>query len=380
VRATPSIKLLEGLSAEEIVLDRGTVIGLRARESATGATWTIPARAIVLATGGAGHLYAVTTNPPESCGIGLAIAARAGAVVADPEFVQFHPTALDIGRDPAPLATEAIRGEGATLINSAGHRFMQDLHPDAELGPRDIVARGVFTEIAAGRGAFLDAREAIGEKFAERFPTVAASCQAAGINPAYQPMPVVPAQHYHMGGVKTDERGRTSLAGLWAIGEVASTGAHGANRLASNSLLEAVVFAARAATDISENVAGAELPPASIAQARTDLPDESDPELSLRSIMSVEVGVVRTGVGLSRALAKITRIEREARTPRLRNMATAALLIAAAAFARPESRGGHYRADFPTPDPAQAKRTVLTLADARRIAVQATEPELAPAS
>src|SRR5690242_3603975 len=211
----------------------------------------IAARAVVLATGGIGHLYAVTTNPAEASGLGLAIAARAGAVIADPEFVQFHPTAIMVGRDPAPLATEALRGEGAILVNANGERFMRTAHPLAELAPRDIVARGVFAEIAAGRGAFLDASKALGTRFAEKFPTVYASCISTGIDPATQPIPVAPAAHYHMGGIAVDERGRTSLRGLWAGGEVSSTGAHGANRLASNSLLEAVVYAARIAEDIN---------------------------------------------------------------------------------------------------------------------------------
>src|SRR4029077_9901696 len=164
--------------------------------------------------------------------------------------VQFHPTAIDIGQDPAPLATEAIRGEGATLVNSAGERFMLRLHPEAELGPRDIVARGVFAELQAGRGAFLDARKAIGASFAQRFPGVTEYCRSAGIDPARDLIPVAPAAHYHMGGIATDANGRTSLDGLWAAGEVASTGAHGATLRASNSLLEAVVYAARIAEDI----------------------------------------------------------------------------------------------------------------------------------
>ena len=195
------------------------------------------------------------------------MAARAGAIIADPEFVQFHPTAIMVGRDPAPLATEALRGEGATLINAAGERFMLAIHPDAELAPRDIVARGVFAEIAAGRGAFLDARKAIGAQFAEHFPTVYASCIAGGIDPVTQPIPVAPAAHYHMGGVAVDADGRTSIDGLWAGGEVASTGAHGANRLASNSLLEAVVYAARIAEDIDGRVFAAPAPAASRRRA-----------------------------------------------------------------------------------------------------------------
>ena len=199
----------------------------------------------MLATGGIGHLYDVTTNPPQACFAGLAMAARAGAVIADAEFVQFHPTAIDIGRDPAPLATEALRGEGATLINRAWRAFHARLHKDGELAPRDIVARGVFAEIAAVHGAFLDAPRRSARRSRRSFPTVYATCQAAGVDPA-EPIPVAPAEHYHMGGFGRQTR-PTSLTGLWAAGEIASTGVHGANRLASNSLLEAAVFGARAA-------------------------------------------------------------------------------------------------------------------------------------
>src|SRR6202035_5274472 len=243
----------EGFAAEALLTEDGAVTGLQLRKVGDTAAKpvTVASRAVVLATGGIGHLYAVTTNPAEASGLGLAIAACAGAVIADPEFVQFHPTAIMVGRDPAPLATEALRGEGATLVNDRGERFMPAIHPLAELAPRDIVARGVFAEIAAGRGAFLDAREALGAHFAEKFPTVHASCLAAGIDPAKQPIPVAPAAHYHMGGIAVDSHGRTSLKGLWAGGEVSCTGAHGANRLASNSLLEAVVYAARIAEDIN---------------------------------------------------------------------------------------------------------------------------------
>src|ERR1700722_9794608 len=253
VRATPSIRVIEGFAAEALLTDDGAVTGLQIRKvgDATAKSLAIASRAVVLATGGIGHLYAVTTNPAEASGLGLAIAARAGAVIADPEFVQFHPTAIMVGRDPAPLATEALRGEGATLINDKGERFMLARHPLAELAPRDIVARGVFAEITAGHGVFLDATAALGAHFAEQFPTVHASCMSAGIDPTRQPIPVAPAAHYHMGGIAVDVHGRTSLRGLWAGGEVSSTGAHGANRLASNSLLEAVVYAARIAEDVA---------------------------------------------------------------------------------------------------------------------------------
>ncbi len=376
VRKTPTIHLIEGAQAEELLVTDGAVrgVGIQRDDGGTPRLEIIPARAVVLATGGIGHLYAVTTNPPQARGAGLAIAARAGAVIADPEFVQFHPTAIDIGRDPAPLASEALRGEGATLVNSAGVRFMLVLDPEAELGPRDIVARGVFAEIAAGRGAFLDTRQAIGASFPQRFPTVFQSCIAAGIDPVRDLIPVAPAAHYHMGGVMTDARGRTSLDGLWAAGEVASTGAHGANRLASNSLLEAVVFAARIAEDISGRawpVAGAAIS----AEAAKQYPpgsNTSESERRLRQTMAMQVGVIRDGDGLAKALAEITRIERASRdNPALRNMAVTALLIAAAAWRRRESRGAHFRSDYPVADPNQANRTFLTLTDAYAIAEEA---------
>jgi L-aspartate oxidase len=329
---------------------------------------TIASRAVVLATGGIGHLYAVTTNPAEASGLGLAIAARAGAVIADPEFVQFHPTAIMVGRDPAPLATEALRGEGATLINDRGERFMPALHPLAELAPRDIVARGVFAEIAAGHGAFLDATTALGARFAEKFPTVYASCIAAGIDPAKQPIPVAPAAHYHMGGIAVDTYGRTSLKGLWAGGEVSSTGAHGANRLASNSLLEAVVYAARIAGDIEGHsiAAPARLPAASADKRNSVMAPLA--EANLRAMMTSHVGVIRDGERLAEAVRTFAAIERESSNVALRNMATTALLVAAAAWARRESRGAHYRIDYPAERPELKHRTMTTLTAAREIA------------
>jgi len=310
----------------------------------------------------------VTTNPAEASGLGLAIAARAGAVIADPEFVQFHPTAIMAGRDPAPLATEALRGEGAVLINDKGERFMLARHRLVELAPRDIVARGVFAEIAAGRGAFLDARAAIGARFAEKFPTVHASCMAAGIDPARQPIPVAPAAHYHMGGIAVDAHGRSSLKGLWAGGEVSSTGAHGANRLASNSLLEAVVYAARIAEDIKgcTIAAPARLPAAAMDMRNSAIPAQS--EASLRAMMTSHVGVIRDGEHLAEAVRTFASIEQDAGSVALRNMATTALLVAASAWARRESRGAQYRIDYPAERPQLEHRTLTTLTTAREIA------------
>jgi L-aspartate oxidase len=380
VRNTPSIRVLEGYTAEELIADGSRVVGLIARAK-DGHALTLTANAIVLATGGLGHLFAVTTNPTESRGQGLAIAARAGAMIADPEFVQFHPTAIDVGRDPAPLATEAIRGEGATLVNRAGERFMLNIHPDAELAPRDIVARGVFAELQVGRGAFLDARTAIGARFATKFPGVTEYCRSAGIDPSRDLIPVAPAVHYHMGGVATDARGRTSLDGLWAAGEVASTGAHGANRLASNSLLEAAVYAARIAEDIKSLPEKPAPRVAIAAPAAAPVAPNTAREQALRNLMSQNVGVIRNAAGMKAALRELAPLTRDNTAgPALRNMATAALMVTAAALRRQESRGGHYRSDFPQTDPKQAKRTFLTLDDARRVAGEAARaPELAPA-
>jgi L-aspartate oxidase len=375
VRQTPSIRVIEGFAAEALLTEHGAVAGLQLRQvgDAAAKPVTIASRAVVLATGGIGHLYAVTTNPAEASGLGLAIAARAGAVIADPEFLQFHPTAIMIGRDPAPLATEALRGEGATLINDRGERFMQAVHPLAELAPRDIVARGVFAEIAAGHGVLLDATHALGAHFAEKFPTVHASCMSAGIDPAKQPIPVAPAAHYHMGGIAADAHGRTSLGGLWAGGEVASTGAHGANRLASNSLLEAVVYAARIADDIDGSTMArpACAPDLSVAPRNCAMPPLTP--TNLRAMMTSHVGVIRDSEHLEEAVRSFAAIERDTGNIALRNMATTALLVAASAWARRESRGAHYRIDYPIEKPALAHRTMTTLAAARDIAASLSE-------
>ncbi|MEJ2517308.1 MAG: L-aspartate oxidase [Methyloceanibacter sp.] len=372
VRQTPSITVLEGVSARDLVVRRGRVRGIVLAPTMDGSqtdTFVLPARAVVLATGGSGHLYSVTTNPVEARGEGIAIAARAGAAVADAEFVQFHPTAIDIGRDPAPLATEALRGAGALLINRKGERFMRAVHEDAELGPRDVVARAVHREVVSGRGAFLDCRP-LGPGIAEAFPTVFATCRSAGIDPAHEPIPVAPAAHYHMGGVLVDVQGRSTVDGLWACGEVTSTGAHGANRLASNSLLEAVVFGARVAQDIA--AALPPLPPQdvhAVARASTKIYRNDVAERTLRETMSANVGVVRDAEGLSETLGTIITLERENQgDPQLANMLTTAKFVASAAFARTESRGANFRSDYPASDEAQARRSVLTLAQADEIA------------
>jgi len=381
VRRTPSISVLEGYAACDLKLKDGRVAGVELAATSPDIVpprLVLPASAVVLATGGAGQIFAITTNPREARGEGIAIAARAGAVIADAEFVQFHPTAINIGRDPAPLATEALRGEGALLINARGERFMRAVHEDAELAPRDVVARGVYREVASGRGAFLDCR-ALGTDLAERFPTVFAACRSAGIDPLREPIPVAPAAHYHMGGILTDARGRSTVDGLWACGEVASTGAHGANRLASNSLLEAVVFGARVAGDVASFSLPAIPKAAGPREAQTfaaaALGAESEAaEQRLRLTMAAEVGVIRDEGSLRNALATIDALEQETKGDRrLANMLTTAKLITAAALERKESRGAHFRSDYPTPDERLARRSSLTLAQAEAIAREARE-------
>ncbi len=372
---TPSIRVLEGLTARDLIVHNGCVQGISLAPvdgEAGGQGLVLPARAVVLATGGAGQVYGITTNPLEARGEGVAIAARAGAVIADAEFVQFHPTAIDIGRAPAPLATEALRGEGAILVNGKGERFLRAVHEDAELGPRDVVARAVYREVVGGRGTYLDCRP-LGPSLVDHFPAVIAACGKAGIDPTREPIPVAPAAHYHMGGVLTDAQGRSTVDGLWACGEVTSTGAHGANRLASNSLLEAVVFGARVADDIASS-----LPPLPSTKIAIETPDveayepNKDAEQTLRRTMSADAGVVRDARSLSNALSTIVSLERDNESDKqMANMLTTAKLITAAALKRKESRGAHFRRDYPAPDEAQAKRSFITLAKADEIAREA---------
>lgn len=298
----------------------------------------ITATAVVLATGGAGGLFAATTTPAALKGEGMALAARAGAEILDPEFVQFHPTAIDVGLDPAPLATEALRGEGARLIDGQG-RFLLGAESDADLKPRDVVARAVHAARAEGRGAFLDARTAIGEAFPHEFPAVFAACMRSGLDPRISPIPVMAACHYHMGGIAADADGRTTVAGLYAVGECAATGVHGANRLASNSLLEAAAFGRRAGVAAALETGGGRPAPVEIAP---DLPDAAMAEL--RTAMTAHAGVVRDAAGLSALIALIDRLEAQHGPAAV---LLAARLIAQAALDRRESRGGHYRSDYP---------------------------------
>jgi len=352
------IRVLPSLAAHELIIDEGSVIGAIAT-APNGENVVVRASSVVMATGGIGSLFGYTTNPIEACGEGLAMAARAGAQLSDLEFVQFHPTAIDVGVKPMPLATEALRGEGAILIDSRGVRFMPALHEGAELGPRDIVARAIWRRIKAGEKVYLDCRDAVGEEFPERFPTVWAYCVKAGLDPRCEPIAVTPAAHYHMGGIDVDLNGRTSVPGLWAVGEVACTGVHGANRLASNSLLEAVVFGRRAALDIvSQDLVVPKLGDVEIRPSGTlDFSDQ------LADVLYGAAGVERNEAGLYDALAKVVAWEgrQTAWAPSFRNRLCAAKMILACALERQESRGGHFRSDYPETDKTKAVRSHLTL-------------------
>ena len=340
VRARDGITGLIGWRAESLLLDaRGEVAGVLARRD-DGSLLGVEADVTVLATGGVGGLFEVTTNPRTARGDALGMAGVVGTVMRDMEFVQFHPTAIDIGRDPAPLATEALRGDGAVLVDPDGERFMPRYHPDAELAPRDDVARAIFAEIQAGRQPYLDAREAVGHHFPEEFPTVFRACMDAGIDPRSQPIPVAPAVHYHMGGIGTDDRGRSSLPGLFAIGECAATGVHGANRLASNSLLEAVVFAGRASEYLLESALPARR--SETIRPQPWLSMTADVTTTLRRSMTRYCGVRRNADGLNTLIGIIDGLIADVGRA---NPLVAARLIASAALAREESRGGHFRDD-----------------------------------
>ena len=367
VRNTPSITVVEGLEARRLLVADGAIVGVLAAGHRSACV--LASRRVVLATGGLGGLFAHTTNPLGAIGQGVALAARAGAALIDMEFMQFHPTALDVGLDPMPLVSEAVRGEGAILVDETGTRFMA-AEGRAELEPRDVVARAVARHLADGHRVFLDARGALGTGFAAHFPGIAARCRASGLDPASQPIPVRPAAHYHMGGIAVDAAGRSTITGLWACGEAAATGLHGANRLASNSLLEAAVCAGFVAESVAGTAAGKLQAPRPVA-----LPPAPDAG-PVRALLDETLGVVRDHTGMESA---ITRLEPLASAGgAAADPALTALLIATAALRREESRGGHWRRDFPHKAPGWARRIVQQLghADGRIVtrAIPMTNP------
>ncbi|MEL7976547.1 L-aspartate oxidase [Isoptericola sp. F-RaC21] len=340
------------------------------------------APAVVLATGGIGQVFRSSTNPPGATGDGIAAALRAGAAVGDLEFVQFHPTVLWQGmgaKGQLPLISEAVRGEGALLLDVDGYRFMPGQHELAELAPRDVVAHAIVRQLAATSAdhVLLDARHLGGDFLRRRFPTITARLLAQGIDWTEEPVPVAPAQHYHSGGVVTDPSGRTSVPGLYAVGEVACTGVHGANRLASNSLLEGLVFAHRAARDVARQVADG-------GPRRAPEPEERPGPTALvaaaarsrvQRATSEGAGPVRSAASLERAAGVLAGVRTDAHRaadvvadPQAAEWETTAVhqvasaLVHAAAL-REESRGGHFRTDFPAPDPAWRRRVTLALDD-----------------
>lgn len=327
---------------------------------ADGELVALEARAVVLATGGSGALYAATTNPEHATGDGLALAARAGAAIRDAEFVQFHPTGLAVEGSWRFLLTEALRGAGATLHAATGERFLPGTHPDAELAPRHVVSRAILEQ--ADGTAWLDATHLTEEGFARAFPTVLAGARRHGFDLVSQRVPVTPAAHYHVGGVRTDLAGRTSVPGLYAAGEVASTGVHGANRMAGNSLAETLVFGARAAAALT-----AELPDGhrDLGPAPTPAPasavDVEQVRAELRTLMWADAGPARSDTGLRRLAARLAELSARLGPPPLDAAALeldhaleASALIVRGALLRTESRGGHHRTDLPHPEPAWA--------------------------
>ena len=350
-----NITVLENVSIDSIMSENNTihgVIGRLAQDNIPDNHVIIECSNVVLATGGLGGIFANTTNPRSSYGEGIALAAQAGAVLTDMEFIQFHPTGLDFGLDPTPLATEAIRGDGAYLVNQNEERFMLGVHPENELAPRDLVAQNLFKQIEQGNSVFLDCRK-VSSEFETKYPQVASYCQAAGLNPKKDLLPILPVAHYHIGGVKTDLEGKTSIEGLWCCGEVAATGIHGANRLASNSLLESMVFGRIVAKNINS------LPIKRVNKINPDFirmhKEKTKNRIrakkyiwQLRSSMMRNIGIVRNHSSIVRGLHDILKIERESKglSAKLNDMILVSKFIIIGAYLRKESRGCHLRSDF----------------------------------
>jgi L-aspartate oxidase len=366
-RTYPQLRLMTHTQAVSLVTERDRCVGVSFLQPGNrdAVADEVRAAAVLLATGGAGHVFSQTTNPAIATGDGVRLAWQAGARVADMEFVQFHPTALDVPGAPRALLTEALRGEGARLVNADGEPFMHRYEPAGDLAPRDRVSRAIVREVRrTGRRVCLSMQHLDHGWVHRRFPTASSTCRAVGLDLARDPIPVGPAAHYIMGGVETDTWGRTSLPGLYAAGEVACTGVHGANRLASNSLLEGLVFGARAATAMQEVPrSGSMAAPIRLwqgAEPQAAVAADRPTEGALQSLMWDGAGLFRERPALEAAVATLAswdaalaaeRTEEwSAERWRLASLVTVGLLIARAAWRREESRGGHYRADFPLRD------------------------------
>lgn len=373
-----SVTQWENCFSQDLLVRDGECCGAVLRRDGGTVSTIVHAAAVLVATGGAGQLYARTTNPAGASGDGMAMAYRAGAILADMEFVQFHPTALKLKGAPPLLLTEAMRGEGARLLDSGGHRFMTRYHPDAELAPRDVTSRAILAEMekAGADHVFLDISHLEADYLKRRFPTIYRTCKSHGLDITRTSIPVSPGAHFMIGGVETDPEGRTSIPGLFAAGEVAANGVHGANRLASNSLLEGLVFGARAGAamagrinsrrdrkeeDLADSTGGTGLP---VAGDTDPAPLESLPS-RLADLMWREAGIVRSETELKNAVLKLkeweSRIAGQADSPRsvqIANLLTVARLIARAALERRESRGVHYRSDFPDESPDWERRHI----------------------
>jgi L-aspartate oxidase len=353
VRSLPEIQILEHTEVTNLLTHEGRVVGVGILPRSRAGS-AIGAPAVILATGGVGQLYAVTTNPKVATADGWALAYRAGAQLRDIEFLQFHPTALKLpGVNPAPLISEAVRGAGAVLLDKSGKRFALEHDARGELAPRDVLARAVAAADASG-GAWLDAREV--ENFGSRFPGITAMLARLDLDPSRDLIPVAPALHYAMGGIETDLEGRTTMPGLWAVGEVARTGVHGANRLASNSLLEGLVFADRAGRALTDMLGSAPAAPVVMESVDREPDSGADAECEpirqeMRNLMTADVGLQRSESSLLRAERELARLT--GATPpqawRTHNQLLVAGLITQAARGRRESRGGHRRTDYPPP-------------------------------
>jgi L-aspartate oxidase len=375
-----NISVREFEFSTELVLQNDRVCGIHLINE-RGEKQQMIASAVLLATGGMGQLYRNTTNPAVATGDGVAMAFRAGAEISDMEFIQFHPTALYLKNAPRFLLSEALRGEGAYLRNIEMHRFMPKYHPLAELAPRDVVARAILHELEVSQVkdpvVYLDLTHLDADHVKKRFPRIYATCMQFNIDITTDLIPIRPAAHYAMGGVRTDLDGRCTLPGLYAAGEAAATGVHGANRLASNSLLEGLVFGARAGKTMRDELQRAPMRPANPNRAVSNGPVDAATEDVIREIQDLmwrDAGIVRTGAGLRAAIEHLSHIAPRVAHPKTRraheaqNLHVLALLVARSALAREESRGAHYRTDFPAHNDAKFLKHSIVKGDSIRFA------------